>query len=164
MPTPSAYNHTKSAHMSQPSPSPSPAPQAQNGSSGTSGPSKASRQSLGPSVRVAANLSPLSPRAGVSAARPTSELLGSGSFQTPEGTLVYALSSAPSYSHDQPVEALDQWFENLQNYEATLVSVPLRSAMPPQLLMIPAFTLLGRDGRCFSRCQLQGRAQCHRAM
>jgi hypothetical protein len=27
------------------------------------------------------------------------------------------------YSHSHPVEALDQWFENLQNYEATLVSV-----------------------------------------
>lgn len=40
-----------------------------------------------------------------SGARPTSELLGVGStnFQTPEA------------------EALDQWFENLQNYEATLV-------------------------------------------
>ena len=72
--------------MSQPSPSPSPAPQAQNGGVAASGPSKASRQSLGPSVRAPANLTPLSPRPGASAARPTSELLGSGSFQTPEGT------------------------------------------------------------------------------
>ena len=89
--------------MSQPSPSPSPAPQAQNGTSGTSGPSKTSRQSLGPSVRVPANLSPLSPRPGASAARPTSELLGSGSYQTPEGTRVYdALSSTPQTPPDTP--------------------------------------------------------------
>ena len=50
-------------------------------------------------------LGPASPRppGGVSGARPTSELLGSATmFQTPES------------------EAIDQWFENLQNYEETL--------------------------------------------
>lgn len=56
---------------------------------------------MGPAARLA----PASPRpGGGSGARPTSELLGgsSGYQQTPEA------------------EALDQWFENLQNYEATL--------------------------------------------
>ncbi|KAF5362851.1 hypothetical protein D9758_007063 [Tetrapyrgos nigripes] len=75
-----------------PSPSPGPNENAKN------------RQSLGPATR--GGLVPSSPRpgAGGSGARPTSELLGgSGMFQqTPEA------------------EALDQWFENLQNYEATL--------------------------------------------
>ena len=43
------------------------------------------------------------PPGGGSGARPTSELLGSATmFQTPES------------------EAIDQWFENLQNYEETL--------------------------------------------
>jgi len=63
------------------------------------------RQSMGPQARGTPGLPPASPRPGAqSHARPTSELLGSGSniFQTPEA------------------EALDQWFENLQNYEATL--------------------------------------------
>lgn len=54
---------------------------------------------MGPTSRQ--TLSPASPRPG--GARPTSELLGNASmFQTPEA------------------EAIDQWFENLQNYEATL--------------------------------------------
>ncbi|KAG8880400.1 hypothetical protein FRB97_000872 [Tulasnella sp. 331] len=79
------------------SPSPSPGPHNSN-----------SRASLQPPPRgaaAAAGLAPISTRSNVSsAARPTSELLGVGStnFQTPEA------------------EALDQWFENLQNYEATL--------------------------------------------
>ncbi|KAF8627415.1 hypothetical protein AX17_006230 [Amanita inopinata Kibby_2008] len=82
-----------------PSTSPSPSP----------GPNDAgkisARQSMGPSARGTPGLAPASPRPGAqSNARPTSELLGSGNniFQTPEA------------------EALDQWFENLQNYEATL--------------------------------------------
>ncbi|KLO10094.1 hypothetical protein SCHPADRAFT_999820 [Schizopora paradoxa] len=83
------------------SPSTSPAPPNVNGS-GT--PKTNSRASLGPSIRPAPiNLgnAPISPRPG--AGRPTSELLsGTGMFQTPEA------------------EAIDQWFENLQNYEATL--------------------------------------------
>ncbi|KAK2465301.1 hypothetical protein APHAL10511_002655 [Amanita phalloides] len=78
------------------SPSPSPGPD----------PAKISaRQSMGPQPRQTPSLAPSSPRPTPQAhARPTSELLGSGSsiFQTPEA------------------EALDQWFENLQNYEATL--------------------------------------------
>ncbi|TFK63142.1 hypothetical protein BDN72DRAFT_803553 [Pluteus cervinus] len=76
------------------SPSPSPTPN-ENG--------RANRQSMGPGAR-GTPMAPPSPRpGGGSGARPTSELLGSaGMFQTPEA------------------EALDQWFENLQNYEATL--------------------------------------------
>ncbi|KII91081.1 hypothetical protein PLICRDRAFT_39686 [Plicaturopsis crispa FD-325 SS-3] len=63
-----------------------------------------SRASMGPS-RGSQGLSPASPRpgGGSNGNRPTSELLGgAGMFQTPEA------------------EAIDQWFENLQNYEATL--------------------------------------------
>ena len=83
----------------RPSPSPSPGP-IENGKT-------IARQSMGPSARGTPGLAPASPRpgAGAGSTRPTSELLGSGSagmFQTPEA------------------EALDQWFENLQNYEATL--------------------------------------------
>ncbi|KAF9562667.1 hypothetical protein CPC08DRAFT_761330 [Agrocybe pediades] len=78
------------------SPSPSPGPH-ENGKA-------SARQSMGPSSRGTPTLAPASPRpGGQPSARPTSELLGSGAmFQTPEA------------------EALDQWFENLQNYEATL--------------------------------------------
>ncbi|KDR82430.1 hypothetical protein GALMADRAFT_220432 [Galerina marginata CBS 339.88] len=78
------------------SPSPSPGPH-ENGKA-------SARQSMGPTARGTPTLAPASPRpGGQSSARPTSELLGSGAmFQTPEA------------------EALDQWFENLQNYEATL--------------------------------------------
>ncbi|PPQ85000.1 hypothetical protein CVT25_010499 [Psilocybe cyanescens] len=78
------------------SPSPSPGPH-ENGK-------VSARQSMGPSSRGTPTLAPASPRpGGQSSARPTSELLGSGAmFQTPEA------------------EALDAWFENLQNYEATL--------------------------------------------
>ncbi|KAJ7863482.1 hypothetical protein B0H14DRAFT_2505350 [Mycena olivaceomarginata] len=79
-----------------PSTSPSPSPGPENGK-------QHSRQSLGPSARGTPTLAPGSPRLGGSGARPTSELVGSaGMYQTPEA------------------EALDQWFENLQNYEATL--------------------------------------------
>ncbi|KAL0574558.1 Flap-structured DNA-binding and RNA-binding protein [Marasmius crinis-equi] len=84
-----------SLHPPSTSPSPSPGPH-ENGPK-----NQASRQSMGPAARLA----PASPRpGGGSGARPTSELLGgsSGYQQTPEA------------------EALDQWFENLQNYEATL--------------------------------------------
>ncbi|TCD65812.1 hypothetical protein EIP91_002162, partial [Steccherinum ochraceum] len=86
-----------------PSPSPSPGP-----AGNANGRSPNYRASMGPSSRPAAiaaqNLPPASPRPGaISGARPTSELLGSaGMFQTPEA------------------EAIDQWFENLQNYEVTL--------------------------------------------
>lgn len=97
------------------SPSPSPGPN-ENGTK-----NQAARQSMGP-----ARLAPASPRPGVSSgARPTSELLGgsSGYQQTPEGgsysllplSFLLFADSFPSIA-----EALDQWFENLQNYEATL--------------------------------------------
>ncbi|KAI0699210.1 hypothetical protein BC835DRAFT_1331654 [Cytidiella melzeri] len=84
-----------------PSPTPSPGP--------TNGRSPNFRASMGPTSRptniATQGMQPNSPRpGGVSGAgRPTSELLsGAGMFQTPEA------------------EAIDQWFENLQNYEATL--------------------------------------------
>lgn len=80
----------------RPPSSPSPSPlNPENGRS-----SNAARASMGPR-----QLGPASPRppGGGSGARPTSELLGSATmFQTPES------------------EAIDQWFENLQNYEETL--------------------------------------------
>lgn len=61
---------------------------------------RSARASMGPRQTLA----PASPRpGGGGSARPTSELLGSATmFQTPES------------------EAIDQWFENLQNYEETL--------------------------------------------
>ncbi|KAF8843269.1 hypothetical protein BDN67DRAFT_897622 [Paxillus ammoniavirescens] len=79
----------------RPPSSPSPSPlNAENGRS-----SNSARASMGPRQTLA---SPRPPGGG-SGARPTSELLGSASmFQTPES------------------EAIDQWFENLQNYEETL--------------------------------------------
>ncbi|KAJ3729443.1 hypothetical protein EV361DRAFT_922825 [Lentinula raphanica] len=75
-----------------PSPSPAPLDVGKN------------RQSMGPVTR-GGFAAPPSPRPGATnSARPTSELLGSAGLfqQTPEA------------------EALDQWFQNLQNYEATL--------------------------------------------
>lgn len=85
------------------SPSHSPAPGGNE-----NGRSPNVRASMGPSSRPAGNnpgAPPVSPRPGAisGAGRPTSELLGgSGMFQTPEA------------------EAIDQWFENLQNYEEML--------------------------------------------
>ena len=56
-----------------------------------------------------------------------------------------------------PAEALDQWFENLQNYEATLVCFFFRFSLC-------AHFRAGRYGRCLARCQLQRRARRHRAV
>ncbi|KAG6919615.1 hypothetical protein DXG01_003479 [Tephrocybe rancida] len=83
----------------RPPSTPSPGPQ-ENGKAG-------SRQSMGPSSRGTPGLAPASPRLGAGAgsgARPTSELLGNGAgmFQSPE------------------TDAIEQWFDSLQNYEATL--------------------------------------------
>ncbi|KAG8717395.1 hypothetical protein FRC08_007553 [Ceratobasidium sp. 394] len=85
-----------------PSPSPSPGPGGHR--------NRQARASLGPgaSLTVGTNLGPtprvhppLSPRPA--SMRPTSELItGTSVYQNPEA------------------EAIDQWFENLQNYEATL--------------------------------------------
>ncbi|CAL1713630.1 unnamed protein product [Somion occarium] len=86
-----------------PSPSPSPGPPGN-----ANGRSPNFRASMGPGAArppVAQGLPQASPRPGAisGSGRPTSELLGSATmFQTPEA------------------EAIDQWFENLQNYEATL--------------------------------------------
>lgn len=80
-----------------PSTSPSPSP----------GPGHNPRASLQPQPRgaAAASLAPIATKPNFNqGARPTSELLSvANNFQTPEA------------------EAIDQWFENLQNYEATLV-------------------------------------------
>ena len=56
-------------------------------------------------------------------------------------------------------EAIDQWFENLQNYEATLVN----------RIKVVLFDLFltpypGRNGRCLTGCKFQRRIECHRAM
>lgn len=98
---------------------------------------------MGP-ARASPGLAPGSPRPGGSSARPTSELLGgAGMFQTPEGVfqhspISYHLSILSS------AEALDQWFENLQNYEATLVSALDSSRQDRKLI-----TIAGRNGCCF---------------
>ncbi|KAF7288364.1 SAM domain-containing protein [Mycena chlorophos] len=98
----------------RPPSSPSPRPEPENGF-GTQQQAKLTRQSLGPGSAVRGNpnnltLAPGSPRlagGGGTGTRPTSELLvGSG--------------SAGLYNQTPEAEALDQWFENLQNYEATL--------------------------------------------
>ncbi|KAI0049426.1 hypothetical protein FA95DRAFT_1489251 [Auriscalpium vulgare] len=85
---------------SSPSPSPSPAPAGANGKPINS------RASMGPSARPSAGaqaFSLASPRpGGLPSGRPTSELLGSATFQTPEA------------------DAIDQWFENFHHYEVTL--------------------------------------------
>lgn len=96
------------------SPSPSPGPN-ENGRSINS------RQSLGPaptSARGTPGLGPSSPRPG---ARPTSELYGQNSamFQTPECMYNDRYKCCAGLTFPS-AEALDQWFENLQSYEATL--------------------------------------------
>lgn len=102
------------------SPSPSPGPH-ENGKAHA-------RQSMGPSSRGTPTLAPASPRpGGQSSARPTSELLGTGAmFQTPEGAFYFRQFFFLSHGYTDyflPAEALDQWFENLQSYEATLVCI-----------------------------------------
>ncbi|KAJ1303197.1 hypothetical protein OPQ81_011396 [Rhizoctonia solani] len=89
----------------RPSPSPSPGPSGHpnrqaRASLGPGSSLTVGTNNLGPAPRNVGN-PPISPRpAGM---RPTSELItGSNMYQNPEA------------------EAIDQWFENLQNYEATL--------------------------------------------
>ena len=54
-------------------------------------------------------------------------------------------------------EALDLWFENLQNYEATLVCWTLTRN--------PTLTVYtGGYGCCLPGCKFQRRTHCHRAM
>lgn len=88
---------------------------------------------------------PASPRPG--SGRPTSELLSAGGmFQTPEGK--HLLLCMPFFhvltALSSVAEAIDQWFENLQNYEATLVR---DDSYDRNLCLMP---LLGRDGCCLS--------------
>ena len=109
-----------------PSPSPSPGP-----AGNANGRSPNFRASMGPGAArppsgINQGLSPASPRPGAisGAGRPTSELLGSaGLFQTPEGTRLatHQAESQLMLYCSFTAEAIDQWFENLQNYEATLV-------------------------------------------
>ncbi|KIJ54459.1 hypothetical protein M422DRAFT_41732 [Sphaerobolus stellatus SS14] len=97
-----------------PSPSPSPAPGSNNG--GVTGKAN-SRASMGPQSRTGTgtagnasnpSLALPSPRPGGHAGggRPTSELLGTG--------------TSASIFQSAEADAIDQWFENLQNYEVTL--------------------------------------------
>ncbi|KAI0292673.1 hypothetical protein B0F90DRAFT_1671086 [Multifurca ochricompacta] len=101
---------------SSPSPSPGPSPVL----GGTNGKNVSARASLGPGAAVRPSggagagvsattaaqggFSLASPRpgGGPPSGRPTSELLGSATFQTPEA------------------DAIDQWFENFHHYEVTL--------------------------------------------
>ncbi|KAI9436689.1 hypothetical protein H4582DRAFT_404322 [Lactarius indigo] len=86
---------------SSPSPGPSPV-QGQNGKN------PSARSSMGPAARPSAaaaqgfSLASPRPGGGPPSGRPTSELLGSATFQTPEA------------------DAIDQWFENFHHYEVTL--------------------------------------------
>jgi hypothetical protein len=143
------------ASLRPPSISPSPSPEP--------GRNANARQSMGPSARGSA-LAPGSPRlGGTPNARPTSELLGSaGMFQTPEGAYIYRRTRHFSVLIcTSEAEALDQWFENLQNYEATLVST---TKSPIAMSLTFFFHFIGRNGCGLIRCQFQGRTQRHRAM
>ncbi len=77
-----------------------------------------------PSAATAQGFSLASPRpgGGPPSGRPTSELLGSATFQTPEGA---PLSMCPFLDGPSealtPADAMDQWFENFHHYEVTLV-------------------------------------------
>ncbi|KAH9968368.1 hypothetical protein BGW80DRAFT_1339423 [Lactifluus volemus] len=91
-----------SSSVPPPSPSPSPSP-----AQGTNGKNASARASMGPAARPTAgnqgfNLASPRPGGGPPSGRPTSELLGSATFQTPEA------------------DAIDQWFENFHHYEVTL--------------------------------------------
>ncbi|KAI9507782.1 hypothetical protein F5148DRAFT_956481, partial [Russula earlei] len=86
----------------RPPPSPSPSP-----AQGTNGKNASARASMGPAARPSAGTQGFSlasprPGGGPPSGRPTSELLGSATFQTPEA------------------DAIDQWFENFHHYEVTL--------------------------------------------
>lgn len=102
---------------------------------------------MGPSSRPnGMGMSQGSPRPGGApgGARPTSELLGSpGLFQTPECTCQPDLDVTFTLNVSA-AEALDQWFENLQTYEVTLVqSFAIHSS--------PILTdRTGRNGCCLS--------------
>ena len=141
-----------------PSPTPSPGP--------TNGRSPNFRASMGPTSRPAniatQGMPSGSPRPGgiSGAGRPTSELLsGTSMFQTPEGECVDPGYLWSSFNFASVAEAIDQWFENLQNYEATLVS---RTVLDPHGHPLTSFA--GRYGQSIIGCQLQGRAKRHRAM
>ncbi|KAH9010355.1 hypothetical protein EDB83DRAFT_2530712 [Lactarius deliciosus] len=92
-----------SSLMPPTSPSPGPSPMQ-----GHNGKNPSARSSMGraarPSAAAAQGFSLASPRPedGPPSGRPTSEFLGSATFQTPEA------------------DAIDQWFENFHHYEVTL--------------------------------------------
>jgi hypothetical protein len=119
---------------------------------------------MGPAARGTAQ-APASPRpGGMPSARPTSELLGTGTmFQTPEGMSYFFMSWMKHSDEDffgVVAEALDLWFENLQNYEATLVM--LNSDKETMKVFLTLF--IGGHGCCLPGCQFQRRTHCHRAM
>ncbi|KAH9171641.1 hypothetical protein EDB89DRAFT_1080088 [Lactarius sanguifluus] len=109
---------------SSPSPGPSPV-QGQNGKN------PSARSSMGPAARPSAaaaqgfSLASPRPGGGPPSGRPTSELLGSATFQTPEGDFFPPTQSDLPYLFSQPdslfaADAIDQWFENFHHYEVTL--------------------------------------------
>ncbi|KAH9024804.1 hypothetical protein EDB85DRAFT_2180006 [Lactarius pseudohatsudake] len=89
----------------RPPSSPSPGPSSVQGQNGKN---PSARSSMGPAARPSAaaaqgfSLASPRPGGGPPSGRPTSELLGSATFQTPEA------------------DAIDQWFENFHHYEVTL--------------------------------------------
>jgi hypothetical protein len=111
---------------SSPSPGPSPV-------QGANGKNASARASMGPAARptaAAQGFSLASPRpgGGPPSGRPTSELLGSATFQTPEGepsppVIFFCSSPALRPFAFFPADAIDQWFENFHHYEVTLVSI-----------------------------------------
>ncbi|KAH9987104.1 hypothetical protein BJV77DRAFT_964940 [Russula vinacea] len=91
-----------------PSPSPSPTPVQ-----GANVKNASARASMGPAARPNGGqgftLASPRPGGGPPSGRPTSELLGSATFQTPEA------------------DAIDQWFENFHHYEVTLEEMAVAS-------------------------------------
>jgi len=67
--------------------------------------------------------------------RPTSELLG-------------GVAGSTMFQSTPEAEAIDQWFENLQNYEATLVRCSPFFFTGVKALISPFVTLIGRNGGC----------------
>jgi hypothetical protein len=127
---------TAQAEMSlRPSPSTSPSPAPSSNPPPNLKPinTRASLQSQAiPRVPSGQQQNPISPRPpGINTGhgRPTSELLSgsNGMFQTPECKPQNPVTPAASQfiRFAGTAEAIDQWFENLQNYETTLVGPAL---------------------------------------
>ena len=65
------------------------------------------------------------PGRGLPGGRPTSEPLGSATFQTPEGppSVFRFCCYSPALRSRLSANAIDQWFENFHHYEVTLVRI-----------------------------------------